>query len=166
MKSNHTFMQINPAHQKMRANQAWLIDFMVLDFTDRPFVMLVVDVGTRRPLSATVGLVVVEDIIAMLERLVRRSGRPEQVWLDHSLAYNSALGDFHPALQAWAKHHRTLLTQVPMLRTKFVAERLLRDLSAFLRGKSYPTLMELGHDLERWRQQRAADTPSLSNADQ
>src|ERR1700694_777318 len=87
------------ARQVTRQNQAWAIDFAMLDFADRPFVMLVVDVGTRRPLSATMSLVVVEDIIAMLERLVRRLGTPEQVWMDYSLAYNSLLFcEFHPAL--------------------------------------------------------------------
>lgn len=134
-----------------RRNQAWAVDFAMLDVVHRPFVMMVADVGTRRPLSATVSLVVVEDIIIILERLVRRTGPPEQIWMDHNLAYNSVLGDFHPALQAWAKDRRVLLTHDRMLRTR-VSERLFRDLSASMRGKSFPTLMELGHDIERWRQ--------------
>nr|WP_249782454.1 MULTISPECIES: DDE-type integrase/transposase/recombinase [unclassified Bradyrhizobium] len=154
------FMSRTPALRETRPSETWAVDFMVLDFPSRPYVMLVADVGTRRPLSAAVSLVVIEDIIAALERLVRRSGRPEQIWMDHSLAYRSLMGDFHPALQAWARRHGISVTASPTPRTTAAAERLLRDLSTFLRDKRFPTLMELGHDIERWRQSyvAAADT--------
>jgi ribosomal protein S18 acetylase RimI-like enzyme len=157
--NDQPFMPTTPRRRVTRPNEAWAIDFMVLDFAQRPFVILVADVGTRRPLSATVSHVVVEDIVARLERLVQRSGSPKQVWLDYSIAYNSHPGRFHQALQDWAEQHRISLTHDPMFRTRSVAEQLLRDLRAFLRNKHFPTLIELGHDIERWRQSAAAAAP-------
>jgi hypothetical protein len=163
MKFNSTPPMRNaPAQQFTRANQAWEVDFAMLDFAERPLVMLVVDVGTRRPLSATVSLAVVEDIVATLQRLVRRSGSPEQVWMTYGISYDSYDGRF---LRAWAEQHRISLTRLP-LQTKSVTERLFCDLSAFLRDKRFATLMELGHDIERWRQSYKATIPTIPNVDQ
>ncbi|WP_407180408.1 glyoxalase superfamily protein [Bradyrhizobium sp. STM 3562] len=152
MKFDLRFKPMNPTRRVTRPNEAWAADFMALDFPDRPSVMLVADVGTRRPLSATVSVVVVQDIIATLERRVRRSGRPDEIWMEGNLAYNSPLGDFHPAVRSWAKQHRIRLTHDPMLRTSRVSDRLFRELTAFLHDKQFPTLIELGQDIERWRQ--------------
>jgi hypothetical protein len=54
--------------------------------------------------------------------------------------------------------------QVPML--KPISELILRDLSAFLRDKRFPTLMELGHDIERWRQSYTAAARPLRDVNQ
>ncbi|RXH22992.1 hypothetical protein XH94_37035 [Bradyrhizobium zhanjiangense] len=54
MKSNKTPLMPNaPAQQVTRANQAWAVDHTLLDLSQRIFVRLVTDVGTRLPLSAT-----------------------------------------------------------------------------------------------------------------
>jgi hypothetical protein len=141
------------AQQFTRANQAWAIDFAVLDFAEGPLVRLVVDVGTRRPLSATLTLAVDDDIAAGLDRLARRSGRPEQIWLDNRYEFR-----FDPALRSWAERHSISIIYVPMRmpQMKSLSERLLGDLSAYLRDKRFPTLMELGHDIEHWRQRYCA----------
>jgi hypothetical protein len=139
-----------PEHR--RPNEVWEVDFAMLNFADRPLVMLVVDVGTRCPLSATVSLAVVEDIVAMLERLVRRLGRPQEIWMTYGVSYDSYDGRF---LRAWAEQHRISLTRLP-LQTKSVAERLFCDLNAFLRDKRHSTLMAVGHEIERWRQSYVA----------
>lgn len=130
-----------------RRNQAWAIDSAVLDFPQRIFVRLVIDVSTRRPLNATLTFGIA-DIGSGLERLVDRSGRPEQLWLDSY--YNSR---FDPALKSWTEQHRISIIYVPtkMPQMKSLFERHHRDLSVFLRDKRYPTLTELGHDIERWR---------------
>ncbi|WP_168195535.1 transposase family protein [Bradyrhizobium sp. NAS80.1] len=130
---------------------------MMLDFAHRPLVMLVVDVGTRRPLSATVSLAIADDDVATLERLARRAGYPQEIWVDRAREYH-----FRP-IQSWSPLHRITLIYGPSPQTKSVAERLLRHLGGFLRDKHYPTLMELGHDIERWRQFRAATTSTIRN---
>lgn len=142
--------------QAKRANQAWAIDYTVLDFAERPVVRLVIDVRTRRLLSATLTFGMA-DIGSGLERLVDRSGRPEQIWLDSY--YNSG---FDLALKSWTEQHRISIiyvpTQMPQMRSLF--DRLHRDLNAFLREKRCPTLMDLGQDIERWRwRYRAAEQP-------
>jgi hypothetical protein len=155
---NLSFTPNAPAHQVMRPNQAWAVDFAVLDFAERPLVRLVVDVGSRRPLSATLTLGVDDDIAAGLDRLARRSGRPEQIWLDNQYEFC-----FGAALRFWAGQHRISIIYVPMQmpQIKSLSERLHQDLNAFLRDKRFPTLMELGHDIERWRQSYTAAAPSL-----
>lgn len=161
-------VQFTPATSRKvtRSNEVWSVDFMMLDFAGRPFVMLVVDVATRRALSATVSLAVVDDVIVRLERLVRRSGRPEQIQRDYDKAYNSTDGRFHPALQTWAQQHGISLTHDPMLQTQRISERPLRDLGAFLREKHFPTLMELGHEIERWRQSYAPAVRNVPDTNQ
>ncbi len=143
-------------------NQAWAVDHAVLDFPQRIFVRLVTEVGTRRPLSATLTFGIA-DIGTGLERMVDRSGRPEQIWLDN---YYKTRSD--PALKSWTERHRISIIYVPMqtLQMKSLSERLYRDLGAFLRDKRFPTLWELSHELERWRQRYAPATPPLPNANQ
>ena len=146
-----------PAQQFTRANQAWAVDHAVLDFPQRIFVRLVTEVGTRRPLSATLTFGIA-DIGTGLERMVDRSGRPEQIWLDN---YYKTRSD--PALKSWTERHRISIIYVPMrmLQMKSLSERLYRDLGAFLRDKRFTTLTELGHEIERWRQSYTAAAPSL-----
>jgi hypothetical protein len=131
-----------------RANQAWAVDHAVLDFSQRIFVRLVTDVGTRRPLSATLTFGIA-DIGTGLERLTDRSGRPEQIWLDN---YYESRSD--PALRSWAEQHRISIIYVPTLipEMKCLSERFIQSLSAFLQDRRFPTLAELSHDIERWRQ--------------
>jgi hypothetical protein len=160
MKINGPFMPKIPA--PMRPNEAWTIDCAMLDWPHRPLVMLVIDVATRRPLSATVSLMVVEDIVATLQRLVRRSGRPEQVWMCYGVSYDSY--DSRPLLD-WAEQHRISLTRLP-LQTKSVSERPFWDLSAFLRDKRHSTLVALGHGIERWRQSYDPAVSTISNVNQ
>ncbi|QAU48852.1 DDE-type integrase/transposase/recombinase [Bradyrhizobium guangzhouense] len=130
-----------------RPNEAWAIDFAMLDQDRRALVMMVVDVGTRRPLSATVCLPIVDDVVATMRRLVRRSGRPQEVWLDAGFRAD-------PMLQAWAREHSVLLVYTPagLPRMNNPAERILHHLASFLHGRCFPELMELGHEIERWRQ--------------
>lgn len=151
-----------PAQHFTRANQAWAVDHAVLDFSQRIFVRLVTDVGTRRPLSAklTFGIA---DIGTGLERMVDRSGRPEQIWLDN---YYESRSD--PALKSWTEQHRISIIYVPMRmpQMKSLSERLHRDLNAFLRDKRFPTLTELGHDIERWRQSYTAAAHTIPDVNQ
>jgi hypothetical protein len=153
MKLNSTPPMPNaPAQQFTRANQAWAVDHAVLDFPQRIFVRLVTDVGTRRPLSATLTFGIA-DIGTGLERLVDRSGRPEQIWLDN---YYKSRSD--PALKSWTEQHRISIIYVPMQmpQMKSLSERLYRDLGASLRDKRFPTVWELSDELERWRQRYCA----------
>jgi hypothetical protein len=163
MKLNSTPPMPNaPAQQFTPANQAWAVDHAVLDFPQRIFVRLVTDVGTRRPLSATLTFGIA-DIGTGLERLVDRSGRPEQIWLDN---YYKARSD--PALKSWTEQHRISIIYVPMrmLQMKSLSERLYRDLFTFLRDKRFPTVWELSHELERWRQHYCAATRPIPDVKQ
>ena len=153
MKTNH-FMKSHPT----RRNQAWAVDFALLDANSRPFVMIVVDVHSRLPLSATVTLGIALDVTATLGRLGQRSGLPEEIWIDHGLHL--------PALQTWAEPHRISIACGPSPRMRAVTEPRLHDLCMFLRDKHYATLMELGHDVERWRQRYAAILQPFSKANQ
>lgn len=122
--------------------------------------MLVVDVGTRRPLSATMSLAIADDVVATLERLARRSGYPQELWVDHGRE------DHFRPIQTWSERHRITVTYGPSRRTKAAAERPLRDLSASLRDKRFPTLLELGHEIERWRQSYAPAAPTIPDVNQ
>jgi Integrase core domain len=135
-----------------RQNQAWAVDFARLDLDLRPFVMLVTDVHTRRPLSATVSLTVPQDIADTLNRTIGRSGRPEEIWIDNGFEY-------HTTLLTLVEQHGITIIYCPMRQPwlKTISEPVLRDLGAFLCDKSFPSLTELGHDIERWRQRRVAE---------
>ncbi|GAB9109845.1 hypothetical protein [Bradyrhizobium diazoefficiens] len=130
-----------------RPNEVWAIDFAMLDQDRRALVMVVVDVGTRRPLSATVCLPIVDDVVATMHRVVRRSGPPQQIWVDAGFRSD-------PMLQAWAREHSVMLVYTPagLPRMNNPAERILRHLACFLNGRRFSELMELGHEIERWRQ--------------
>jgi hypothetical protein len=134
-------------HQLTCQNQAWAIEFAVLDLDCRPLLMMVVDVHahTRFPLSATSSLAMPEDVVGMLERLVRRSGKPEEVWIDHGFGHGRA------ALQSWAEQYRIPINYGLTLQTRALTKPLLRDLAAFLRGNRFASLTELGNEIERWR---------------
>jgi hypothetical protein len=142
-----------------RANQAWAVDHAVLDFSQRIYVRLVTDVSTRRLLSATLTFGIA-DIDTGLERLVDRSGMPEQIWLDN---YYKSRSD--AALRSWAERHCISIIYVPMLipQMKVLSERPFRDLAAFLKDKRPPTVWELSHELERWRQSYVAAARTISN---
>jgi hypothetical protein len=158
MKINH-LMKPHPT----RRNQAWAVDFAVLDFAERPLVKLVIDVRTRRPLSATLTLAIDDDLPAGLDRLVRRTGRPEEIWFDNQYEFC-----FGGALRFWAHQHRISIIYASMVmpQGRALSERLFRDLAACLGDKRFPTLMELGHDIERWRQRYCAAPQAIPNVDQ
>jgi hypothetical protein len=147
MKFNKAFMPNTPADRQMRANRAWAVDFQVLDLPHRPMVMLVTDFGTRLPLGATVTLPMAEDVVATLERLAWRSKCPDEIWIGHSFRL----------LETWAGQHGISVSyHSPTPQMKATSERLLRDLGSYFGDKSFASLMELGHDIERWRQSYAA----------
>ena len=149
MKFNNKQFRPTPTPRVTRPNEAWMVDFALLDFVGRPLVMLVADVGTRRPLSATVSLQNAEDVAAALGRLVRPSGSPDQIWIDNHYEFR-----FGAALKSWAEQHRISITYVAMRMSQMrsLSEPILRNLSAFLRDKHFLPPMELGHTIERWRQ--------------
>ncbi|MCK1603456.1 hypothetical protein IVB02_18915 [Bradyrhizobium sp. 166] len=140
-------------------NEAWMVDSMALDFAERPFVRLVADVASRRPLSATLTLQVDHDLHTGLDRLVRRSGPPDQIWFDKQ--YEFCLGG---TLNFWAHEHRISIVYVPMQMPslKSVSEPILHNLGSHLRENHFSTLMELGHEIERWRQSYRAERPISS----
>lgn len=148
MKTNRPFMPKMPV--PTRPNETWAVDHAILDWPQRLFVMLVIDVATRRPLSATVSLAVSEDIVATLERLIRRTGCPQQIWVDHSSAYRWGL------FQGWSKRRGIEVLHGPGPQAKAVSEGPLRHLCSSLYSKQFSTMMELGHEIERWRQAYAA----------
>lgn len=152
---------MSPARQLTCQNYAWAIDFAMLDLDRRPLLMMVVDVQSHRPLSVTATLAVPARVAATLERLVRREGAPEEIWTDHGYDHR-----FHPALQALSERHRISIAYGPMPAIKTLAEPILHDLSVFLRDKRFATLMELGHDIERWRQSYKTATPTAPNVNQ
>lgn len=152
---------MSPARQLTCQNYAWAIDFAMLDLDRRPLLMMVVDVQSHRPLSVTATLAVPARVAATLERLVRREGAPEELWTDHGYDHR-----FHPALQALSERHRISIAYGPMPAIKTLAEPILHDLSVFLRDKRFATLMELGHDIERWRQSYKTVTPTAPNVNQ
>jgi transposase InsO family protein len=146
------------ARQVTRRNQAWAIDNARLDLGNRrPLIMMVVDVHSRLPLSLTVSPAVAGAIAKTLDRLVRRSGPLEDIWI-----YRDS--GLELALRRWAKFHRIGITRGPMPQMKTLAEPILSDLGAFLQHVRFPTRTQLGHGLERWRQRYTAGTPSISNA--
>lgn len=133
-----------------RANETWAVDHAILDWPERLFVMLVIDVATRRPLSATVSLAVSEDIVATLERLTSRIGCPRQIWVDNSSAYRWGL------FQVWSRQRGIEVLHGPGPQARAVTERPLHHLCSSLHPKQIPTLMDLGHEIERWRQSYVA----------
>ena len=143
-----------------RPNEAWLIDTALLNFSHRSFVMLVADVATRRPLSATLLLLNIEDVVATLQRLVVRSGSPKEVWMDHGFWHHHS-----PLLHDWADQRGISLVNSPV-QTKSIAERMLCDLHAFLRDQRPSTVRALGDDIERWRQSYRPDVSTLPDIDQ
>lgn len=132
-----------------RANQTWAIDFGVLDFAEMPLVKLVIDVATRRLLSATLTLAIDDDLPAELDQLVRRKSSPEEIWIDKR--YESSFGE---AVRLWARQHHISIIHVSMVvpQMRSHSERLLRDLAGFLRDMRFPTPTELGHGIDHWRQ--------------
>ncbi|WLA64924.1 DDE-type integrase/transposase/recombinase [Bradyrhizobium diazoefficiens] len=141
-----------------RRNQAWAVDFAVLDAKGRPFVMIVVDVHTRLPLSATVSLGLADDFTAILDRLSRRLGFPEEIWIDG--------GRHAQALQTWAEPHGISVAHGPSPQIRAVTELRLRDLCMSLLRKGCASLMELGHEAERWRQSYPAIPKPFSEVNQ
>jgi hypothetical protein len=137
---------ISTASEPACQNYAWAIDFAVLDLYRRPLLMMVIDVQSRRPLSATVTLAAPARVAATLERLVRREGAPEEILTGHR-GWDHR---FHPALDTLSERHRISIAHG--LAIKSLAEPILHDLSVSLRDKRFATLMELGHEIERWRQ--------------
>ncbi|MHC2275353.1 transposase InsO family protein [Bradyrhizobium diazoefficiens] len=133
-----------------RRNEAWAVNVAKLDIPNRPTIMMVVDIGTRRLLSATVSLAVSEDIVATLERLTRRTGCPRQIWVDHSSTYRWGL------FQDWSRQRGIEILHGPGPQARAVTEGPLRHLCSSLHAKHLPTLMELGHEIERWRQSYVA----------
>lgn len=131
-----------------RGNQVWAVDLALLDLPERPVLMLVIDVDTRRPLSATVSGAGSDDVVATLDGLSHRLGLPKEIWIDRGL---------YP-VQAWSDRHGIDTRCGPDPRTRAVTEKPLRHLCAHLAGKHPATLMELGHEIERWRRSYAATT--------
>jgi transposase InsO family protein len=145
-----------------RRNQVWMIDIARLDVGSRlTSVMMVVDVHSRLPLSLTVSPAIAGAIAiaTTLDRLVRRSGPLEDIWI-----YRDS--GLELALRRWAKFHRIAITFGPMLKAKALTEPIFRDLGAFLRGNLFSTHAKLGLGLEKWRQSYAAAARPLPNAPQ
>lgn len=134
---------LTPAPQVTRTNEAWAIDFVVLDQPGRPRILLVIDIGTRRPLAATVIRAMATDVVATLDSLSQQATLPRELWIDNSL---------EPALRLWAENHRVAFlsrpTQMPQM--KALAEPILRDLAVSVRDKRFQTPTELGKEIERW----------------
>jgi|GEM_PF-6580227 len=153
---------LSPARGVTCHNRAWAIEFATLDLDCRPFLMMVADiyVDARLPLSVTVSVAMPEDVVGALERLVHRSGKPEEIWIDHDLGHGRA------ALRTWAEQRRISIVYGSRPRTKALTEPLVRDLGAFLHGKRFSSLIELGHDIERWRQSYGAADHTVPNANQ
>jgi hypothetical protein len=147
---NPPFMATTAARQATRPNEIWAIDFAVLDQADRPRIMLVVDVGTRRPLAATVIRAAANDVVATLDVLSRQAALPRELLIDHDFGLN-------PGLRAWAENHgiSVLTRPVRMPQMKALSEPILRDLAISLRDLETPT--ELGKEIDRWCKSYPAD---------
>jgi hypothetical protein len=159
MKFDTTKLMANTAVPHVtRRNQAWAIDIARFDLKNRvPFVMMVIEVHTRLPLSATVSPATHCAAATGLDRIVRRSGPPNEIWIDRS---------FEPMIRAWAEQHRIAVTYGQMLKVKSLAEPIFRDLGAFLRGNLFSNHAKLGLGVEKWRQSYAAAARSLPNVNQ
>jgi hypothetical protein len=151
---------VPPARQLTYPNYAWTIDFVKLDLDRRPLLMMVVDVQSQRPLSATATLAVPARVGATLEQLVRREGAPEEILTCHCWDHR-----VDPALQALAERHRISIAY-GLLPIKTLSEPILHNLSVFLRDKRFATLMELGHEIERWRQSYTGAARPLPDVNQ
>lgn len=138
-------------HRPTGSNEVWCAEMMRPDLAGRPLVLLIVDAHTRHPLLA-VPATSVEDIATTLDRLSRHSGRPKELRIDHALEFNSAL-------RAWAHGHGVSIVQVSPTapQWKALTEPNARNLDDHLRGKRFPSLDDLGLELERWRQRRVAE---------
>ena len=134
-----------------RASQVWAIDHAILSSAHRIYIRMVIDVGTRLPLSATLTFGI-EEIGSGLERLIERSRIPEQIWLDNSFVSRS-----DRLLKLWTKRHRISINYSYSPEMKAISERSFRALLAFLRGKRPPTILELAKELERWRETYVQD---------
>jgi hypothetical protein len=150
-----------PARQLTYQNYAWAIDFAKLDLGRRPLLMMVVDVQSQRPLSATATLAVPARVAATLERLVQREGAPEEILTGHGWDHR-----VDPALQALSERHRISIAYGLLPAIKTLSEPILHDLSVFLRDKRFATLMELGHEIERWRQSYTGAARPLPDVNQ
>ncbi|WLA63806.1 hypothetical protein [Bradyrhizobium diazoefficiens] len=112
--------------------------------------MIVIDVGTRRPLSATLFLLKLEDLAATLRRVVARSGPPREIWVDASLRPDES------KLRVLAQADGITFVYPARPRMKAVTEPIFRELTSFLCDRRFPQLTDLGHEIERWRQSYAA----------
>jgi len=151
MKSEITKLETSAtARHATRRNRAWMVDIARFDLKKhmRP-VMMVVDVHSRRPLSATVSPAIASAITTTLDRLVQRLGSPAEIWIDRDF-------ELDLALRYWAELHGIAITFGPMLKAKAVTEPIFRDLGAFLRGNLFSTHAELAVGLDKWRQSYAA----------
>ncbi|UFW43317.1 hypothetical protein [Bradyrhizobium sp. WSM471] len=146
--------------QATRRNQAWAIDIAMLDLDGRPIVTLVIDVHTRRPLSATVSSELSGAVTDGLDQLVRSFDRPEAIWLDY--IHDHA---FFPFL-TWADRHGIPLVYGSPPATSALANAVLRDLGAHLQNKPLTTLMDLGHQIERWRESYSLAARTFPDIDQ
>jgi transposase InsO family protein len=141
----------------VRPNEVWSIDVVRLDLGNRPFVVMVIDVHTRRLLAAVLTSATDEVVAATLERLARRSKRPDEIWIDDSFRL----------IETWAGQHGISVSYYrPTPQMRAISERVLRDLGSYLGDKSFASPMELGHAIERWRQSYVAARPLPKNADQ
>ncbi|OSI24884.1 hypothetical protein [Bradyrhizobium canariense] len=157
MKFNTTQFLKPTTPRAARPNESWTIEIAKLDVGIAGlYAMIVIDSQTRIPLSATLSLMIDEDMAATLDRLGRRSRFPDMIQVDHGFNLS--------AVRAWAIRHRLTIVCHADPRKKALAEPILRDLSAFLSGKSFPKLIELGNDLERWRHAHAAGARHLPSS--
>lgn len=127
-----------------RRNEAWAVNVAKLDIPNRPTIVMVVDVGTRGLLSATVTLAAGQDVAHTLERLVRRSGTPREIWVDRGLR----------PLHVLTERYGFEVVSGAGSRIDAVTAPALLRLRAHLHDRRFASLVELGHEIERWRKSR------------
>lgn len=149
------------APQVTQEGQAWRVECVKLDVGGKraPFIMLAIDIYTRQPQVAVVWSAAAKDVAAALDRLIRQWKPPQEIWIDN--------GFDDSALRYFSLQHRVAVVYTPPSpRWKALSAPIIRDLNAFLRDKPHPSLMALGHDIERWRQSYAAPARTIHNVNQ
>jgi transposase InsO family protein len=140
------FTHLATPHPITRQNEVWSIEVVRLDTLDRPFVLIALDVFSRRPMVIDLTSETVADIATKLDDAVRRLGHPSKIWLDDSLEFRSQ------ELEKWAVQHGIEIVYGATFRKSGIARRPLNDLLIFLSDKSFSTPEELKRDLDEWRQ--------------
>jgi hypothetical protein len=129
-----------------REKQVWRAELVRPELEGRPPILMVIDVHARRRLLTVLTAALAEDIASALDRLCRRAGRPEEIWIDQGF-------EFCPALWRLSEQYGVTIVHIPPTpQWRAISEPIVRNLRRHISRKRHPTLTALNYHLKLWRQ--------------